>query len=73
MLLASCSDSETDHEKKTKMIETCADYEYKDHFKKRIFGDLSIKLNNRKYQRGFEFCETYLKKNPITFKEKYLD
>ena len=75
LMLASCSDSETDLEKKTKMIETCADYQFKKRYDEKIFGmSLGTKLKNYgHYQSVFQRCEIYLKTNPITFKEKYLD
>jgi hypothetical protein len=54
------------------MIKKCADFEYDDNYSRQLYDDLTVKLNNRNYQRTFQACELYLKKNPITFKEKYL-
>ena len=79
-LLVSCSDSETDLEKKSKMIEVCADREFveRESDKKSPFyiktksKPLIFKLENHRYEDLFSRCEKYLQQNPITFKEKYL-
>jgi len=81
-LLVSCSDSETDLEKKSKMIEVCADREFVDRKADHedLFSDvvspsdkpLIEKLENYEYEDMFSRCEKYLQQNPITFKEKYL-
>tara|TARA_B100001057_G_scaffold177406_1_gene178227 strand:- start:271 stop:537 length:267 start_codon:yes stop_codon:yes gene_type:complete len=76
-LAISCSDSETDYKKKSKMIEICADHEYPKNYRdynSAVKGKaLKIKLQKGKYERIFSACESYLKKNSITFKEKYLN
>tara|TARA_B100000963_G_scaffold289520_1_gene259038 strand:+ start:188 stop:448 length:261 start_codon:yes stop_codon:yes gene_type:complete len=74
-LLYSCSDNEAEFKKKSKMIETCADYEYPKNFRSfSIKGvPLKAKLEKKSYERVFKYCEAYLKKNAVTFKEKYLN
>ena len=79
-LLVSCSDSETDLEKKSKMIEVCADREFieRESDTKSLFytetksKPLIFKLKTQRYENIFSRCEKYLQQNPITFKEKYL-
>jgi len=71
LLLASCS--EMNHEKKTKMIEKCADIVFvENHYKLDQDYTLTEKLTDDDYTEVFLWCENYLKKNPITFKEKYI-
>ncbi len=72
LLLVSCSDTEND---KLKKIEVCADIEYGEEW-----GEMSSSLTiNEKiyadeyYEEWFVKCENALKKNPSTFKAKYLD
>ena len=76
-LTISCSDSETDYKKKSKMIEICADHEYPKNYRDYNSAvkdkPLKIKLQKGNYERTFAACESYLKKNSITFKEKYLN
>ena len=72
LFLVSCSDTESD---KLKKIEVCADIEYVKQWGK-IGSDLTIneKINaDEDYEEWFVKCENALKKNPSTFKAKYLD
>ena len=75
-LLISCSDSETNSKKQSKMIEICAEQEYpleyKDYNRVIKGKPLKTKLKNWKYEKIFSACETYLKKYPVTFKERFL-
>ena len=75
LLLASCS--EMNEKKKSKNIEKCADFEYFKVYEapsEEVLSKMSInaKLKVPVYENTFAQCEDYLKKNPQTFKEKYL-
>ena len=73
LFLVSCSDAEND---KLKKIEVCADIEYEKQWEVKIGSDLTIneKINaDEDYEEWFIKCENALKKNPSTYKAKYLD
>ena len=79
LLLFSCSESESNFQKKSKKIETCADFEFKKRYKDSnisktgLYGkSLKDKLKQKRYEILFADCETYLKTNPTTFEEKYI-
>ena len=72
LFLFSCSNSESD---KMKMIETCADIEYQNETGVEPTDLLTIKekINeDSDYEDWFVICENALKKNPETFKAKYI-
>tara|TARA_Y100000294_G_scaffold156365_1_gene157200 strand:- start:286 stop:558 length:273 start_codon:yes stop_codon:yes gene_type:complete len=79
VLLVSCSETNPN---KSKKIEKCADYEYlkwdaiwgeKEATKEKLSkATLKNKLKASKYEEAFVQCENYLKENPQTFREKYL-
>ena len=72
LLLFSCSNSESD---KMKMIEICADIEFENESGVEPTDVLSIKekINlDKDYEDWFVICENALKKNPETFKAKYI-
>ena len=72
LLLVSCSDTENN---KLKKIEVCADIEYGNEFGKMSSSlTISEKINaDEYYEEWFIKCENALKKNPSTYKAKYLD
>ena len=71
-LLFSCSDS---NNKKIKLIEMCADYEYGKEWVVDNLEDFSIKDKLLFYEENYEkwlvMCEKALKETPETFKAKY--
>ena len=72
LFLFSCSNSESD---KMKMIEICADIEFENESGVEPTDVLSIKekINlDKDYEDWFVICENALKKNPETFKAKYI-
>ena len=74
LLLVSCSEENND-KKKAEMIEICADHQWNLKTGAYIFSrdvELRYKLDDKLYSSLFARCETFLEKNPITFKEKYL-